>query len=384
MTENRKRILVVDDVEQNRVVVGALVETLGYDVESARDGLEALAKLADGFDLVLLDVMMPGLSGFDVLRRMRRDPRWQDLPVIMVTALDSRADRVQAVSAGASDFIAKPVDRTELVVRISSQLRLKEAQDSLKRHRAELERTVEERTSELRRSLEETAEAQRRTWAAHLDTIRCLVLAAEFKDRHTAGHIQRISHYSTILARALGLPASEIEQLRHTAPMHDVGKIGIPDAILLKEGPLTPEERNVMQSHTLIGSQLLSGSTSELLRAGEVIALTHHEKWDGTGYPRGLSGLEIPLTGRICALVDVFDALTSHRPYRRALSNAQALEILREGRGSHFDPEHLACFEGHLGEFYAQQQGFSAELLPTRPWNSLPGGAAVDESGVRA
>jgi putative two-component system response regulator len=363
VTENRRRILVVDDVEQNRVVVGALVEALGYDVETASDGLDALGKL-EGVDLVLLDVMMPGLSGFDVLRRMRREESSQDLPVIMVTALDSRADRVQAVAAGASDFIAKPVDKTELVVRIGSQLRLKEAQDALKRHRAELEQTVAERTAELRRSLEEKADAQRRTWAAHLDTIRCLVLAAEFKDRHTAGHIQRISHYSTTLARAFGLPEAEIEVLRHAAPMHDVGKIGIPDAILLKEGALTPEERKVMQSHTLIGSQLLAGSASELLRAGEMIALTHHEKWDGSGYPRGLAGLEIPLWGRICALVDVFDALTSHRPYRRALSNAQALEIMREGRASHFDPELLEVFEGHLGEFYAQQRGFAELGVP--------------------
>ncbi len=367
MTGNRRRILIVDDVEQNRVVVGALVEALGYEAETANDGFEALAKLADGIDLVLLDLMMPGLSGFDVLRRMRRDERWLDLPVIMVTALDSRADRVQAVAAGANDFIAKPVDKTELVVRIGSQLRLKEAQDALKRHRAELERTVEERTAELRRALEETADAQRRTWAAHLDTIRCLVLAAEFKDRHTAGHIQRISHYSTTLARAASLPEAEIEVLRHAAPMHDVGKIGIPDSILLKEGPLTKEEREVMQGHTLIGSQLLAGSNSELLRAGELIALTHHEKWDGTGYPHGLAGEAIPRWGRICALVDVFDALTSHRPYRRALSNAQALEILREGRGNHFDPDLLDAFEGHLGEFYAQQEGFAA-ALNARPY----------------
>jgi putative two-component system response regulator len=360
--ESKACILVVDDVEQNRLLVGTLVRSLGYDVETASDGHDALARLADGIDLVLLDVMMPGLSGYDVVRRMRREPQWSDLPVIMVTALDSREDRVQAVAAGANDFIAKPVDKTELLVRIGSQLRLKEAQDALKRHRAELERTVEERTAELRHSLEETAAAQRRTWAAHVDTIRRLVLAAEFKDRNTAEHIQRISHYSALLARIVGVPADEIEVLRHAATMHDVGKIGVPDAILLKEGPLNAEERRVMEAHTVIGSQLLAGSSSELLQAGEVIALTHHEKWDGTGYPRRLVGEEIPLWGRICALVDVFDALTTHRPYRRALSNAQALAILREGRGSHFDPELLAAFERNLEEFYAQQEGFSTLL----------------------
>ncbi len=367
MSTERRRILVVDDVEQNRVVVGALVESLGYAAETACDGLEALDKLSDGIDLVLLDVMMPGLSGFDVLRRMRDSERWHDLPVIMVTALDSRADRIQAVSAGANDFIAKPVEKTELVVRIGSQLRLKEAQDALKRSQADLERKVEERTAELRRALEETAAAQRRIWSAHLDTIRRLVLAAEFKDRHTADHIQRISHYSALLARVTGVPGEEIEVLRHAAPMHDVGKIGVPDAILLKEGPLTAEERRVMEAHTTIGAQILAGSCSELLQAGEVIALTHHEKWDGTGYPRRLAGEEIPLWGRICALVDVFDALTSHRPYRRALSNAQALAILREGRGKHFDPHLLEAFEDHLEEFYAEQQGLSSLFTTARP-----------------
>jgi putative two-component system response regulator len=364
MAKDRRRILVVDDVEENRVMLGTLAEALGYHVETAKDGLEALVKLAGGFDLVLLDVMMPGPSGFDVLRRIRHDTKWHDLPVIMVTALDSRADRLEAVAAGANDFISKPVDKTELSVRVESQLGLKEAQDSLKRYHTELERIVENRTAELRQALDEAADAQRRTWAAHLETIHRLVLAAEFKDRHTAGHIQRISHYSAILARGLGLPEAEIEVLRHAAPMHDVGKIGIPDAILLKEGPLTAEERKVMQSHTLIGGRLLAGSQSEVLRAGELIAVTHHEKWDGSGYPHGVSGREIPLWGRICALVDVFDALTSHRSYRRALSNPQALEILREGRGVHFDPELLDVFEGHLEEFYAQQQDFAAQRPP--------------------
>jgi putative two-component system response regulator len=356
-----QRILVVDDVDQNRLLLAGMVESLGYQVEMARDGLDALARLPLDIDLILLDVMMPGIDGYETARRVRADPSHGDLPIIMVTALDSREDRVRAVQAGASDFIAKPVDKTELVVRLGSQLRLKEAQDALKLHQAELERKVEQRTEDLRRALQTVAEAQARTLEAHLDTIQRLVLAAEFKDQDTARHIQRMSRFGIVLAEALHLPPGEIEVLRHAIPMHDVGKIGIPDSILLKPGKLTAEEREVMSSHTLIGARLLAGSPSNLLQVGEVIALSHHEWWDGRGYPKGLRGEEIPLHGRICAIADVFDALTSNRPYRPALSNEQALELMREGRGTQFDPALFDLFLGHLEEILAVQGSFAQE-----------------------
>jgi putative two-component system response regulator len=310
------RILIVDDLDSNRMLLEDLVASLGYQVEPARDGLEALAKLPLDIDLVLLDVMMPGLDGYEVVRRIRADSALCDIPVILVTALDSREDRLHAVEAGANDFIAKPIDRIELQLRLSSQLRLKEATDALKRSQAELEQRVTQRTEALRRALETTVEAQRLTLEAHLDTIQRLVLAAEFKDRFTAEHIRRISLYGVVLAQALHLTPGEVEVLRYAVTMHDVGKIGIPDAILVKEGALTPAERKIMQSHTVIGARLLAGSASELLQAGEVIALSHHERWDGGGYPHGLAGEGIPLWGRICALVDVFDALISDRPSR--------------------------------------------------------------------
>ena len=333
-----RRILVVDDLEQNRLVLTKMLQLLGYEVETAADGLEALAKLPLDIDLVLLDVMMPGIDGYEVARRIRADPAVRDLPVIMVTALDQREDRVRAVEAGASDFIAKPVDRTELRVRLDSQMQLKEAKDALKRHSQELEGKVEQRTAALRRALEEMAEAQRLTYAAQLDTIHRLVIAAGYKDFDTAEHIQRLSRLGTVLAEALHLPPGEIEVLRHAIPMHDVGKIGIPDAILLKPGRLTPEERGVMETHTTIGSRILAGSSSPLLQAGETIALTHHERWDGTGYPQKLAGEDIPLSGRLCALVDVYDALSSDRPYRAALPESETLALMREGRGTQFDP----------------------------------------------
>jgi putative two-component system response regulator len=348
-----RRILVVDDVEQNRALLGGLVRSLGYDVDTARDGLEALAKVRQGFDLVLLDVMMPGLDGYEVARRVRADSRTCDLPIILVTVLDSREDRVKAIQAGASDFIAKPVDKSELLVRISSQLKLKEAQDALKRSQIDLEERVARRTEELRRSAEEAAEANRRTVAAHVDTIRRLVLAAEMKDPETARHILRIGHYSAVLAQALRMSSGEAAVLGHAVTMHDVGKIGVPDVILFKRGNLTPEERVVMQAHTEIGGRILAGSFSELLQLGQVVALNHHERWDGTGYPRGLSGESIPLAGRICAVIDVFDAMTTARPYRAAVPVETAIEEMRRARGRQFDPQLLDLFLERLDEVLA-------------------------------
>ncbi len=364
MRSSVQRILVVDDVDQNRVLLGSLVESLGFAVEMARDGHDALAKLALDVDLMLLDVMMPGIDGYEVARRVRADAKFHDLPIIMVTALDSREDRVRAVQAGANDFIAKPIEKTELVVRIGSQLKLKEAQDDLKRHQAELERKVEERTEALRRALETLADAQLKTYQAHLDTIERLVLAAECKDHDTAEHIQRMSRFGIVLAEALNLPPGEVEVLRYAIPMHDVGKIGIPDAILLKPGRLTPQERTIMNSHTLIGGRLLAGSASSLLQAGEVIALTHHEWWDGNGYPKHLHGEDIPLPGRICAIADVFDALTSDRPYRPALPNEQALELMRQGRGSQFDPDLFDLFLAHFDHILEVQASFRGNGQP--------------------
>ena len=361
-----RRILVVDDVEQNLALLGGLVRSLGYEVETARDGLEALAKLALGVDLVLLDVMMPGLDGYEVARRVRADARTADLPIILVTVLDSREDRVKAIQAGASDFIAKPVDKTELLVRISSQLRLKEAQDALKRSQAGLEEQVASRTAELRRTCEVAADANRRTYHAHVDTIRRLVLAAELKDPDTARHILRISRYSVVLAKALHMSPGETEVLGHAVTMHDVGKIGIPDAILFKRGALDEEEKKVMETHTLIGSRILADSPSELMQQGQVVALSHHERWDGTGYPRRLRGEQIPLAGRICAVVDVFDAMTTTRPYRPAFSPEVALETMRRGRGAHFDPMLLDLFMDRLDEVLAVRERLLEEAAAER------------------
>jgi putative two-component system response regulator len=356
--DRTNRLLIVDDEEMNRDLLGRMVERLGHEPATAQDGPEALARLDEGFDLVLLDVMMPRMDGFEVARRIRDDPQHGDLPIMMVTALSEKEHRLRAVEAGANDFIAKPVDRTELRVRTTSLLKMKAAQDAMKRHQAELEQVVDRRTSDLRLALREVADAQQRTHAAHLDTIQRLALAAECRDGQTAAHVYRVGHYCAVLARALGLGPDEVEIVRHASLMHDVGKLGTPDSILLKNGPLTPDERAVMQQHTLIGARILQGAASELLQAGETIVLTHHEKWDGSGYPKGLAGDAIPLYGRICAVADVFDALISKRPYKEAFPNERAYEMMQAGRGRHFDPSILELFFEHLDEITAIQDRF--------------------------
>jgi putative two-component system response regulator len=339
-----RRVLVVDDQKETLESLRRLLLSFGHEVEVARDGMEALARLKLGIDIVLVDAEMPGMDGFEVARRIRADAELHDLPMMMVTGRDNRADRLRAVEAGINDFIGKPVDPLELRLRTASLLRLKEAVDALKRHRADLELTVAQRTRDLRRALDEMVRAQRTTYAAHLDTIRRLVLAAEYKDQATASHIERIGSYCELLGRSLQLAPQEVERLRFASSMHDVGKIGIPDNILVKSGKLDPAEQEIMRQHTVIGAHLLHGSPSELLQMGETIALCHHERWDGSGYPDGLSGDAIPLVGRICAVADVFDALTSDRPYRAAVPSATVYEMMAAESGRHFDPAVLQVF----------------------------------------
>ncbi len=353
-----KRILIVDDEEANREFLKDIVKSWGYEPEIAKDGFESLAKVKLDIDLVLLDIAMPGMDGFTVARRIREDSDSSNIPILMVTGLQSKDDRLRAVESGANDFISKPVDKTEPRVRMTSLLKMKEAQDGIRQHQEELEKKVEKRTSALRQALENMAQAQRSTHEAHLYTIYRLAMAAEYKDIHTGGHIHRMRRYSGLLAQGLNLPPGEVELILNASILHDVGKIGIPDAILLKPGELTKKEFEIMKQHTIIGARILGGSPSELLQAGEVIALTHHEKWDGSGYPKGLAGANIPLWGRICAVADVFDALTSERPYRKALPNEKVYEILREGRGTHFDPRIVDVFFERLDEVVMIQEQY--------------------------
>jgi putative two-component system response regulator len=353
-------ILVADDDELARTLHIELVRSLGYGVEVASDGIEALGKVALGVDLVLTDAHMPNLDGFDVARRLRETWTAQELPIVMATSLEAREDRLRAYESGVNDFINKPVERTELQLRLRWLLELKAAHDDLVASRANLEATVERRTRDLRRALEEVTAAQRRIQEVHLDTIYRLTLAAEYKDHDTAGHIERIGRYSEVLARGMHLAPTFIDTIRHAAPMHDVGKLGIPDHILLKPGPLTTEEREIMNTHTTIGAQILAGSTSPVIQMGHGIALAHHERWDGAGYPNGLQAGGIPIEGRICAVVDFFDALTFDRPYRRAVPNATVFDMMRLEEGTRFDPDVLDVFfsvKDEIEEIQAAESG---------------------------
>ena len=350
----RKRVLVIDDDAGIRKITQILVEELGHEVVSAHDGSEGLDKLF-GIDLVLLDVVMPGLDGFDVCRRIRQHPAGADIPVIIVTTFETMEHRLLAVEAGANDFIAKPIEQTELRVRTTSLLKMKEAQDTVKRYQSHLEEMCEERTSSLRRALEQMAQARRVAYEAQLETVERLAMLAEYKDKVTGRHLQRMSEYSAVIARGLNLPPDEVELIQHASRMHDVGKVAVPESILRKPAALDSQEWTVMREHSAIGSRILENSESELLQAGQVIALHHHERWDGGGYPNGLAGDDIPLWGRICAVADVFDAVTSERPYKPAFPNEEALQLLRNGRGKHFDPKVIDVFFECLQDILAIQ-----------------------------
>jgi len=334
----KSTILVVDDQPQNFELLEAYLVPQGYEVLTAATGEEALKKLfSNQIDLILLDIIMPGMDGFEVTRRVRQDDKTRLLPIILVTALKETEDRVKGIEAGCDDFITKPVNKIELLARVKSLLKVKAYNDLLSNYRKELESEVSKRTEELKYALEKIK-------TASLDTIYRLSMACEFRDKETGAHIKRMSRYSAAVARRMGLDEGTIETILYAAPMHDVGKIGIPDKILLKPAKLDPEEWEIMKQHTTIGAEILKGSEAEFIKLGAIIALTHHEKWDGSGYPNNLKGLEIPISGRITAIADVFDALTSKRPYKEAFSTEKALAIIKEGRGSHFDPDVVDAF----------------------------------------
>lgn len=326
------KILIIDDEPANVRLLQRLLEQDGFaDLESATDPRQALPLFAEFRpDLILLDLHMPHLDGFAVLKQLRpRIPEGDYLPIVVLTADVTAEAKEHALSMGAMDFLTKPLDHAEVRLRIRNLLQTRFLYQQVRNQKQILEEKVSERTADLEQ--------------AQLEILERLALAAEFRDDETGQHTQRVGIRSALLAHAVGLPPDQVELIRRAAPLHDVGKIGIPDAILRKPGKLTPEEFEIIKTHTSIGAQILSGSRSRLLQMAEEIALTHHERWDGTGYA-GLVRDKIPFAGRIVALADVFDALTNDRVYRKAFALEEALAEIERQRGRHFDPELTDAF----------------------------------------
>ncbi|MGC8100540.1 HD domain-containing phosphohydrolase [Metapseudomonas otitidis] len=307
----RQCLLLVDDEPTNLQVLRHILQD-DYRLLFAKDGPKALELAGrERPALVLLDVMMPGMTGHEVCQQLKNDPATREIPVIFVTALADTEDEAKGFEVGAVDYITKPVSPAIVKARVRTHLSLVRM-DELKRTRLEI--------------------------------VQRLGLAAEYKDNETGLHVIRMSHYSRILARALGWSEADCDDLLNAAPMHDVGKIGIPDAVLRKPGKLDADEWAVMRQHVSIGANIIGEHPSGLLRMAQRIALTHHEKWDGSGYPNGLAGEGIPIEGRIVAIADVFDALTSERPYKQAWPVEEAVAFLREQSGQHFDPDLVELF----------------------------------------
>jgi putative two-component system response regulator len=329
------QILVVDDEKTNRDWVVRLLENKGYRMTTASNGKAALdAVAADPPDLVLLDLRMPGLDGFEVAKRLKAEARTRAIPIIMITGADDRESRLRALQCGAEEFLSKPVDLDELLVRVRNLLKLKQYGDLLAEHAKVSDRKVHDATIKLRE--------------AYREITFTLTSAAEYRDESTGSHVRRVAHYAWEIATYLGLEKQFLDDIFFAAPMHDVGKIGMPDSILLKAGPLDADEWVLMKRHTEIGYKILRNGKTPSTRMGAEIALTHHERWDGTGYPNKLKGEEIPLAGRIMNICDQYDALRSARPYKPAFDHAKTTEILVRGDGrtqaSHFDPAVHAAF----------------------------------------
>lgn len=323
---SQAHILVVDDENAISDMIRRTISIKGYNCYAVSSGEEALEFLkAHSIDVIITDIRMPGISGIDLLTAVKEK---YDTDVIVMTGYTADFTYETVIGKGASDFVYKPFTNQELRIRLQRVLR---------------ERSL----------FKEIHSAHNELKNAYQDTINRLVLAAEYKDEDTGEHIVRMSRYCALLAEKVGLSKKDVQNILYASPMHDIGKMGIPDNILLKAGKLTDEEFEIIKSHTTIGANILSHAHSDVLKAGCQIALTHHEKWDGSGYPNGLKGEEINIMGRIAGLADVFDALTSSRPYKEPYPIEIALQIIKEGRGKHFDPQLVDIFEQHIDDFVA-------------------------------
>ncbi len=353
----KKRLLFVDD-EPN--VLEGLHRLLRdhrkiWDMTFLPSTEEAVRDcLVNDYDVIVTDFSMPGKDGLALLQTLRNTERTKDIPIVILTGSSEKELKRRALQMGATDLLSKPVDREDLLARLQSCLRLKNYLDEINANNAILGQRVKERTQELAKT--------------RLQVIRRLSRAAEFKDNETGTHVIRMSLYSALLASRAGVGKEESDLLLNAAPMHDIGKIGIPDRILLKPGKLDPEEWEIMKTHVSIGAEILSGDDSDLLKLARTVVLEHHEKWDGSGYPFGLKGAEISLAGRIVSVCDVFDALTSKRPYKEAWSIEEAMRFIHEQKGKHFDPDLVDPFKELLPEILDIRKRFSDETHVETSW----------------
>jgi len=343
-TISQETILVVDDAPENIDVLSGILSGI-YKIKAATSGEKALKiAFANAPDLILLDIMMPDMDGLEVIRKLKEDPRTKNIPVIFVTAKGEVADEALGFELGAVDYITKPVSPPIVLARVQAQLALYDQNRTL-------ETRVRQRTAELNETRQEI--------------IKRLGRAAEFKDNETGMHVIRMSHYSRIIAKAVGMDDEEADLLLNAAPMHDIGKIGIPDKVLLKPGKLDDDEWNLMRMHPEYGANIIGEHESELLKMSLIVARTHHEKWNGKGYPNGIAGEDIPLVGRIVAIADVFDALTTERPYKDAWPVEKAVNLIKEEAGQHFDSKLVQAFVDSLPEILAIKEKYAENTALT-------------------
>ncbi|CUS37131.1 Response regulator with HD-GYP domain [Candidatus Nitrospira nitrosa] len=361
---DNRLILVVDDEEPIRRLLAYLLQSHGYTVESAADAREARQKLAtQPYALMLCDVNMPGESGMDLVRHtLIAHPH---TAAIMVTGLDSSVLANAALDVGAFGYIVKPFESNEVLIDVANALRRRRLELENRYHRENLEDIVRTRTLALQQALEWLERTEKELRLSREETIQRLAIAAEFRDNATAQHVQRMSHYCELLASKAGLSPERCDLIRTASPMHDIGKIGTPDHVLLKPGKFTEEEFGVIAQHAEIGYRILSGSDAELLKVAAMIAYTHHERFDGTGYPRRLKGETIPIEGRIAAIADAFDALTTQRVYKPAFELGHAIDLMRKHRSAHFDPELLDTFIASTDELTRIHDQYADRTDPT-------------------
>jgi putative two-component system response regulator len=325
---NYETILIVDDSPDNLLILSETLKPF-YKIKVANNGKKALNMIASGDipDLILLDIMMPDISGYDVCKKLKNDPFTRNIPIIFVTALNDYSNEEEGLNLGAVDYITKPFNSSIIIARVNTQI-------SLLRYQRDLEQKLQERTEEI--------------VLTRMEVIRQLGRASEFKDNETGTHVLRVSEYSKIIAKQIGLDTTRVDLIHLVSILHDVGKIGTPDYLLQKTGPLTAEEFEIIKLHPIQGAEIIGNHHSPLLQMARVVTLTHHEKFDGTGYPNGIKGYDIPLAGRIVAVADVFDALTSNRPYKTAWSIDDAVKYLVEQKGKHFDDELVDAFLSNM------------------------------------